>query len=207
MPIQYRSSGSDFQIWLDQPIWVTDNTKQTRREVYPGIAEDITAWMRRKGYVMDNRWARGHKKLAQWVYAFACDEIREEKKGIAYPPILHRDCQEDYDQFHHVCDFFEIQELFDGLKTVEDFDSELPLGNTLLHNFADLLYTFLDLQASKQGRLIAQLYEDSDSSSESEWGRGDRRKGRKRQGNGRKVEDVYLQEARQGMHGGRGSKV
>lgn len=196
MPRDYRASGSDFQIWLDQPIWVTDNSKLTRREIYPAVAEELTAWLKLKGYTMSNRWGKGHKVLAQWSYALACDFIRENKKGIVYPSQSHRNTREDYDQFDHICGFFDFQDLFEKWRTIEDFDPELPFGNILLHNIADLAYCFVDLNLSKQGRRIAQMNDDSESDSDGSWTRKKRRH-----------EDVYLLEARQGMHGGKGWKV
>jgi hypothetical protein len=197
MPRDYRASGSDFQIWLDQPIWVTDNTKLTRREIYPAVAEELTEWLKSKGYTMSNRWGKGHKILAQWSYAQACDFIRENKKGIVYPSPSHRNTLEDYDQFHHICGFFDFQDLFEKWRMIEDFDPELPFGNILLHNIADLAYCFVDLDLSKQGRRIAQIGEDSESDSD-----GSRTRKKKK-----RHEDVYLVEARQGMHGGKGWKV
>jgi hypothetical protein len=59
------------------------------------------------------------------------------------------------------------------------------------YDLQDFLYSFIDLERSKHGRTIARIWEDSDSDSDDNW----------------KSRDVYLRDASEGFHGGRGSKV
>ena len=80
-----------------------------------------------------------------------------------------------------------------GWSHAEDMDEDSIIGNRILYELQDFLYSVIDLETSKQGRLIASLWENTDSNSDSDYEY--------------KKTDVYIEEAKKGIHGGRGSKV
>ena len=82
-----------------------------------------------------------------------------------------------------------ITEFMDAWANMEDGDPQTRVGQRIRNEIQDFLYIFLDLESSKQGKVIARFWEDSDSDSE----------------DGRR--DPYLHDASQGYHGGWGSKV
>jgi hypothetical protein len=193
----YKASESDFQVWLDTPIWVSDNTRGTRREYIPALADSLTAWMKTIGYKMDGRWAKGHRILAKWLYAIHILEIArcDMNAPLAYPEIIHRNWPEDKDEFHLYIDFHSISDFLEPWKTIEDLDYDVSWGRRVYEELETLLWHYVDLDASKIGIKLAEKLLESDSDSDSGGGRR------------RKIDDVYLQEAREGLHGGRGSKV
>ena len=195
----YRVSEEDFQTWLNVPIWINDNTKGTRREYIPDLADSLTGWMKRIGYTMDGRWAKGHRVLAKWLYAIHILEIarRDYNAPLAYPEIQHRDWQEDYDEFNVHIDYDIISEFLEPWSTVEDLSLEFRWGSRVYEELQTLLWHYIDLDASRNGIKLAEKLLESDSDSDS---------GHSRRGH-RRVDDVYLQEAREGLHGGRGYKV
>jgi len=189
---------SDFQLWLNQPVWI-NNTKCKRREYIPYFADELTAFMKRVGYVMDPSWRSGHRIVARWMYTIHRDESRAQyNKDISYPSPLHRDWQEDYDEFQHIMDNSIISDFMEKWKLYEDFDPETRLGQRM-YEFQYLVYPYLDLENSKNGRRIAHLLEDTDSDNDSV------KSGRK--GGMPRGLDIYIAEAQEGLHGGRGFKV
>ncbi len=193
----YTASGRDFQAWLDCKVWVSGNEKATRREYIPVFADALTSWMRSMGYTMDGRWAKGHRVVAQWLYAIQIMEIArcDYDAPLTYPQLLHRDWPEDRDVFNMYVNYASVNDFLDSWKNIEDLDYEFRWGRRVYEELEKLLYHHIDLDASRQGIKLANILIGSDSDSESE---GGRRRGK---------DDVYLQEAREGLHGGRGSKV
>lgn len=192
-------TAADFQLWLDQPIWVTDCEKMTRRETYPEIAEEITRFLKSRGYTMDSAWGRGYRALARWAYQIHSRRMSNDKgRALILPDVLHRNWPEDYEQFHHTISSDDVMDLFESWRHIEDFDLDSPLGQDLMMEFSSFLYRYLNLDVSKQGEKIARLFDSSDSDSDAGW--------LKRKRPGRQT-DIYLIEARQGMHGGKGWKV
>jgi hypothetical protein len=197
MKQSYKVSEQDFQVWLDEMVWVCDNEKGTRREYIPHLADAITDWMRSIGYTMDSRWGKGHRIVAKWLYTIQVLEIARRDYGapLAYPEIIHRDWAEDYDMFTLNIEYDTIEQFLGTWNTVEDLDPEMRWGQRAHDELQTLLWHYIDLDASKVGIKLAEKLITSDSDSDSGGGRA------------RKSDDVYLQEAREGMHGGRGYKV
>jgi hypothetical protein len=197
----YKASSADFQVWLDQPVWVTDSEKATRRDYIPAFADAITEWMRSIGYTMDGRWGKGHLVIARWMYAIHINEIARANYGatLAYPEIQHRDWPEDRETFGLYVNYDEVYDFMEGWKLIEDLDSEFRWGQRVYGELETLLYHYIDLENSRIGIQLANKICGSDSDSDSGSSRGRRRRG--------KVDDVYLREASEGFHGGRGSKV
>jgi hypothetical protein len=197
----YKASEGDFQVWLDAPIWISDNEKGTRREYIPLLADALTAWMKKIGYTMDGRWGKGHRALAKWLYAIHVVEIGrcDFNAPLAYPEIIHRNWQEDYDEFNLYLDYDSVSEFLEPWATIEDLNPDFRWGSRVCEELQKLLWHYVDLDVSKNGIKLAEKLQESDSDSDSG---GSRRGGRRK-----KVDDVYLQEAREGLHGGRGSKV
>lgn len=183
-------SMNDFQLWLDQWVWV-ENTQVRRRNCIPDFADSLTQFMKTNGYCMVSDWRYGHMVVALWMYRIHSNECDKYKyhADIEYPEPFHRNWQEDYDEFQHVLD---ISSFMENWNHCEDFDPETRLGQRVIHEIQLLLYVYIDMDRSKNGIRVAEALEDSDSDSEN-W-------------RSHKV-DVYVSEAREGMHGGYGFKV
>lgn len=196
----YKVSEEDFQVWLDGEVWVDDNEKGKRRDYIPHLADAITDWMRVIGYRMDARWGKGHRVLAKWLYSIQVLEIArcDFSASLAYPEIIHRNWQEDYDMYTAHIDYDMIEEFMESWKTIEDLDPEMRWGQRVYLELQTLLWHYIDVDSSKIGIKLAEKLVTSDSDSD---GGGSRRGGR------RKIDDIYIQEAREGLHGGRGYKV
>ena len=195
------STTNDFQLWLSQKVWVSATEKATRRSYIPEFAEDITSFMKVKGYQMDSRWRRGHMAVARWLYAIHVNIVRgsvSSSRGLSYPPIFHRDWVEDNDQFYHVIEFNDIQELLNRWHLNEDLDTESVVGQRTLYEFHQLLWTYIDLDSSNQGILVATRLEESDSESEGQM---------VQRGQAKRRADTYIQDATEGYHGGGWAKV
>jgi hypothetical protein len=191
-------STTDFQLWLDQPVWVQDNLKLLRREYIPVFAEDITTYLRNLGFTMSGEWGKGHKVVARWMYIIMRDERANliYDKQVIYPTPFHRDWPEDLDEFQHLFTHEDAVKIFDGWKMCEDFDQDTRVGQRYLHELQQLIYPYLDMDVSKAGMRVAIALEETESDSDS-WRSGHRRERR----------DVYLEEAQEGYHGGKGFKV
>jgi len=185
------SSSSDFQVWLDQEMWVVANHKLARREYIPDFADDLTEFMKSCGYTMDIRWNNGHYIVAKWLYMIHVQEfVTKDYNGkLRYAEPHHRDWPEDFLQYTHMMNFDRISSFMERWRFYEDFDLETRAGQRVLHELQYLLYVFIDMDSSENGKLF-----DDDSDSEHD----ETYRGR---------DDVYLMEARDGLHGGRGSKV
>ena len=184
------ASASDFQVWLDQEMWIEDNEKLSRRDYIPYFAEDLTEFMQVCGYTMDHRWNKGHYIVAKWMYMMHVQEfVTKDYNGrLQYAEHYHRD--EDFIQYSHIMSFDRISSFMERWRFYEDFDSEMRVGHRILNELQNLLYPFIDMENSKNSMLNG---EDSDTEHDDTY-RGGR-------------DDVYLMEAREGLHGGRGSKV
>lgn len=188
----YRADESDFKLWLSQPVWV-DDVKERRGTVLREFYNSITMMMKKKGYSMDSRWHSSKANpLTNWMYRISVEEYARcnYNNPVYVPEPEHRDTREDYDHFNHIIDTELIHSFMDEWSGVEDFDMSSRLGYRIRYELYDFLYSFLDLERSKQGRVIARFWEDSGSDSD--------------EGGHR---DVYLRDASDGFHGGRGSKV
>ena len=194
-------SATDFQLWLDQLIWVSDDTKVLRREYIPIFAEHLTAYMKTLGYTMCPEWGKGHKVVARWMYIIMRDEraALNYDKMVIYPEPFHRNWPEDLDEFQHLFTHEATEKMLEAWKCCEDFDLATRVGQRYMNEIQQLLYPYLDMDASKTGIRIAITLEESESDAES-WKSGRARTQRR----GR---DVYLEEAQEGYHGGKGFKV
>jgi hypothetical protein len=185
------SSTSDFQVWLDQELWIEDNSKMARRKYICAFADDLTEFMRFCGYTMDMRWNKGHYIVAKWMYMIHVQEFVTKKYDgrIHYAGSYHRNWPEDFLEYTHIMGFDTISSFMERWRLYEDFDPETRVGQRILHELQNLLYPFIDMDRSKNGGIF-----DDEEDSEHE----EAYKGR---------DDVYIMEAREGLHGGRGSKV
>ena len=168
----YRTNNNDFHDWLHQHIWTSNFEKEARKYYIPYLYDHITEWMYEKGYVMDHRWNnRGPMIVAKWLYAIHVYEkaLKLNNKPINYPEIIHRNWEEDKSHFDFIIDIEEIDFFFDEWKVVDDFDIDTAVGKRVKGEFRTFLYTYIDMNNSKQGRFISKKLEpDSDSESESE---------------------------------------
>ena len=182
----------DFQLWLDQYVWVNGVERTTRREYIPYFAKILTGLMKAKRYTMDSQWKDGSLIIARWMYTIQRDEIAlgDYNSSVAYPEPTHRDWEEDLWEFQKIIDYNTISSFMDTWKLYEDFDQGTRVGQRMLHELQYILYPYLDLHASYNGRRVAEALEDSDSDSES-WKSGRRRN---------KNVDVYLLDASEGFH-------
>jgi hypothetical protein len=186
----YRADESDFKLWLSQPVWI-DDSKERRGTVLREFYDSVTMMLKKKGYIMDSRWNSKTNPLTNWMYRISVEEYAKSNHNspVYIPAPGHRDTREDYDYFNHVIDIDTIHSFMDEWSSAEDLDTSSRLGYRVRYELHDFLYNFLDLERSKHGKVIARFWDDSGSDSD-EGGR-----------------DVYLRDASDGFHGGRGSKV
>lgn len=192
-------SEQDFQLWLDQYVWINDNTKVLRREYIPIFAEYLMNVMKGLGYVMSPKWGKGHRVVARWMYIIMRNErMNVQELQNIYPEPFHRNWPEDLDEFQHLFTHEETTKVFEQWKLYEDFDQDTRTGQRYLHELQYLLYPYLDMDASKTGIRVANALDESDSDTDS-W----------KSGNGKRMKskDIYLEEAQEGYHGGKGFKV
>lgn len=188
----YQTSKQDYILWKSQLVWANDIAKYERREFIREFAGSIRSWMSKLGYTMEDRL---DKELSFWLYRLYVQEIarKNHKEAVYIPEPLHRNTQEDYDHYNDVITINDVDKFMKGWSHAEDMDEDSIIGNRILYELQDFLYSVIDLETSKQGRLIASLWENTDSNSDSDYEY--------------KKTDVYIEEAKKGIHGGRGSKV
>ena len=192
--MSYEANARSFERWLKQPVWVADN-KEKRISVLRDFHNPLTKFMKKNGYIMDSRWNSNKTNyLMNWMYRIWLEEnVRSNfNKQVYVPPPMHRDTEEDYDYFNCKIDIDMIEGFMKEWSFAEDFDSDSSrLAYRMQYELQDFLYSFIDLERSKHGRTIARIWEDSGSDSDDNWN----------------PRDVYLRDASDGFHGGRGSKV
>ncbi len=199
----YKPSSTDFDKWIQEKVWINGNTKMSRREWLEILVEDTEQWIQNHGYKMNYMW--NLKAVATWLYAvqvIAKASSFPNSLRVRYPDPEHRDWEEDYDYFHMFVTYSEISQFLSFWKYSDDLDPTTRWGQRAIHEFGQLLYTFLDLDISENGKKIAKFMESSSSDSDSEIKP-------KKHGRIEKPEttDTYLQEMKEGSHGGSWSKV
>jgi hypothetical protein len=160
----YNRSEADFQRWLNSEIWINGCKKGCRREYIPDLAKSIEIWMGQRGYIMDSRW--GPLAVSKWLYAIQIAVVARKQSIhtlLGYPDVLHRNWPEDQDNFDMNVGFDEREEFLDGWDACEDFDKTMPSGQKIRLEFEELLWTYVNLEQSRQGRKVAALVEDSDN--------------------------------------------
>ena len=197
MTAYYRLSSRDFDIWFNQTIWVNDCKKEARKYSVYDFAEELTRWMRAKGYKMDSRWDTGRTVVANWLYRLSIRVKVGAQAQLRCSAIVgaihHRNFNEDLHRFHTVIGSTGIEEFMEQWSLIEDFDPTLPLGQTVRTELESLLWSYLDLDESEQGAIVLELMEQDHSDEEGV-------------PTARRVDD-YIQDAAEGYHGGVGYKV
>lgn len=163
----YNRSESDFQRWLNSEIWVNGCKRGIRKEYIPELSTSIEKWMGQKGYEMDSRW--GPLVVSKWLYAIQIAVVARKQSihtALGYPTLLHRNWPEDQDNFDILVGFDEREEFLDGWDSNEDFDKTMPSGKKIRLEFEELLWTYVSLEKSRQGRKVASWMEDSDNEGE-----------------------------------------
>jgi hypothetical protein len=188
----YRADKQDYIVWRSQPVWYAD-TKCERREIITEFASSIRVWMKSLGYTMEERLT---KELSLWMYRLYVQEIARRRYGepVYIPEPNHRNTQDDYDRYNMIVDTEAVMNFMDEWSHVEDMDVDSIIGKRIRYELQEFLYYVLDLESSKQGRVVARIWDNSGSNSDTEYEHD-------------KKGDVYMEEAKKGMHGGRGSKV
>jgi hypothetical protein len=189
MPRFYKVDSNDFQAWLSQPIWAGCE-RIPRRSALPVFAEGITNFMKNMGYKMDSRWNQDNGlNLARWIYRIQVqEELRMDIGGEVYvPEIIHRNTVEDFDHFHHIVSCDAVRDFMRQWNKLEDTSCDTKAGERIWNELQDFLYVFVELESSKQGKVIARFWEDANSDSDSDTNE------RKR--------DTYLRDANKGYHG------
>ncbi len=161
----YRTPVWDFKDWLNQHIWVSDSEKAPRKTYIPALYYELTSFMKSKGYMMDGRWGRGPMIVARWLYAIHIHEVARKRsyEPIGYPEIHHRDWEEDRDVFDFHIDIQAVEAFMKVWRSVEDFNPETRQGFRTQVELPTLLYTYVDIDESYQGRKLARTLETSDS--------------------------------------------
>jgi len=193
MSAHYTASKQDYMVWISQLVWICGDQFQ-RKEFIAQFAQSIRQFMAPHGYKMEDRL---EKELALWMYRIHVQETCRKKHGapVQLPEIQHRDTQEDYEQYCLNLSQQEVEKLMNSWSANETDDllADTHVGNRIRYGLEEFLYTVINIEASKQGRFIASLWDTSGSTSESEVYEVKK--------------DVYLEDATKGFHGGRGSKV
>ncbi len=172
----YKSSPRDFKEWLHERVWINGCERCPRSMYIPAFADELTNWCKRKGYVMDGRWKKGHLVVARWMYALHVQVVaRRNRYGeVGYPEIRHRDWPEDKDVFDINIDQEAVEEFFDTWREAEDFDMKTDIGLRTVCELPTLLWHYVDLDSSYHGRKMARILEtDSEEESEEEDFRND----------------------------------
>jgi hypothetical protein len=197
MNAYYRLSSRDFDVWFNQTIWINDYKQEARKYSIYDFADELTRWMRKKGYKMDSRWDTGRTVVANWLYRLS---IRVKvgaqpqlKCNAIIGSIIHRNYMEDLHRFNTVVGSTGIEEFMEMWSLNEEFSPELPLGQAVQNELESLLWSYLDLDESEQGAIVLELMEHDHSDEEGV-------------PTARRVDD-YIQDAAEGYHGGAGYKV
>lgn len=179
-------------VWRSQPVWYSD-TKCERREMICEFSDSIRRWMKSLGYTMEERL---QKELSLWMYRLYVQEIARKRHGdsVYIPEPIHRNTDDDYDRYNMIVDTESVMNFMDSWAHVEDMDVDSIIGKRIRYELHEFLYSVIDLELSKQGRIVADIWYTSCSNSDSEYENDNKA-------------DVYIQEAKKGLHGGRGSKV
>jgi hypothetical protein len=186
----YLTNKEDYIVWRSQPVWV-GSTKCERRAVIGEFAKSIRKWMKNLGYTMEHCM---DKEVSLWLYRLHVQEIARKKHdaSVFIPEPSHRNTQEDFDQYNMVVDHDSVTQLMNEWSNVDEMTVDHIVGKRVWYELQAFLYSMIDLESSKQGRLIARLWDASGSNSDDDF---DYKK------------DIYVEEANKGLHGGRGSKV
>ena len=188
MTTYYRLSSRDFDVWMNQLIWVRDDAKEERKHYIYQLARQLTAWMKSYGYMMDSRWHDGRTVVANWLYRICVRTKFGAQKHLEPSAIVgeicHRNQTEDMVRFNMTIGAQGIEEFLESWKMVEDLDPECPMGQAVQSELEMLLWSYLDFDSEE---------ESADEATEVIQ-------------RGAKV-DEYLQDAAEGFHGGKGSKV
>ena len=164
-----------------------------RKDFVAEFAQSIRQFMNGHGYKMEDRL---EKELALWMYRLHVQEARKKHGApVELPEINHRDTQDDYNQYCQSIGQQEVKKFIDmwSAKLTDDLLEDTHVGNRIRYGLEEFLYRVINLEISKQGRFIANLWDASGSTSETEAHENKK--------------DVYLEDATKGYHGGRGSKV
>ena len=189
MPRFYKVDSNDFQAWLSQTVWA-DCERIQRRSALPVLADSITTFMKNMGYNMDSRWKSDKGLcLARWIYRLQVQEdMRLDYRGDIYmPEIIHRNTMEDFDHFHHIVSCDVVRDFMSQWESLEDTSPNSRSGERIWNELQDFLYRYVELESSKQGKVIARFWEDSNSDSDSD--------------TNEKKRDIYLRDATKGYHG------
>lgn len=170
----------NFQSWLDQILPISYEENSNRRYYIPIFTDELTAFMKRNGYVLDPRWNRN--MVANWMYTLNC--YYDIQKVQSYPDILHRSWPEDKDEFRDTINDACIDGFLQRWSYIADFNRDTFLGRAIRDELQNLLWVYIDLEASPRGRMVSNWLEGSDDESDT----------------GKKV-DVYIQELASGSHG------
>jgi hypothetical protein len=186
-------SKEEYRQWLYKEIWSLDVEPEQRRCVIIEFFESLTKLMKKNGYVMDKRWK--WKEVAFWMFRLHIQErVRLQfNKPVYLPEIIHRNTEEDYEYYETYMTSEIIDNFLEPWKRIDDMDVDTRVGYRLRYGLSEFLYTFVNLENSKSGQIVAKRWEDSGSDSDYD--------------NGNRNYDSYLQDARDGYHGGRGFKV
>lgn len=187
----YKPSSTDFDKWINEKVWIDGNSKVTRRELLYSLTDDLAKWIPHYGYVMSSQFTM--KAVAHWLYAVA---IVGKASGypnhqrVRYPNPEHRDWKEDYEYFHFTITQNELDKFLVKWRFAEGFEPDTRMGQRVALELAQLLYIYVDLERSQNGKKIAEFVESTSSDSDHEPVKRIAKK------------DVYLVELNEGNHGG-----
>ena len=164
----YRPTQRDFVRWLHQPVWVSPEQKELRKNWIPCFADALTTWMEQKGYRMNGIWKKGHLAVAKWLYAIQVQVVANKQQygPIVYPEIYHRGWPEDKDAFEVEVSGPSLEAFLVGWQDVEDLDPTFPSGQRVLCELQQLLWTYIELESCRQGQRVARIVDAMGESEE-----------------------------------------
>jgi len=193
----YPASRKDYNVWMSQLVWSKGIDQCLRKDFICEFGYSIQVFMASFGYKMEERFI---KELSLWLYRIHIQEVARKNHGgsVYLPDILHRNTEDDYDQYIMIVSEQDVDDFIDRWCDTEDLLENTHVGNRVRYGLHEFLFHVVNLDTSNQGLFIANLWNASDSNSDSENNETSLKS------NG---VDHYIEDAKDGFHGGRGVKV
>ena len=186
----------NFQLWMKQVLPISFSEEADRNFYIPIFADNLTHYLESYGYVFDTRWKSGTHVIAKFLYRIHCEDTKRHVE------VVHRNLPEDIDQYHDTVTEDVLLDFLKHWKCIPDFDTDTKFGNTFAIELQKLIWSFIDIEMSPQGRLVSKWLEGSDTESDSGNGTGNANANAnaKAKAKAKGKLDSYLQDSYAGYH-------
>lgn len=188
-------SSADYKAWLDDYVWVDGITKERRGDVLREFTVDLVQRLRKMGYPISPEY-NPYKCVCRWMYMIhtKCYVLPSLKYSFDGP--VHRNWAEDRTEFDYtMSDFVDL--LKEDWSEVEDFDEDSPVGREIWCECLEFVYHLVNVDMSANAAKVEyMLFGTESDGSDEEWS-NKHVSGRRAF---KKADDVYNQEASQGLH-------